>query len=55
MRHGCRGHEREPSDRVRPSVSPGESPRRHSGAVRGKETLELSKAVAMLTKSINGA
>lgn len=31
-----------------------ESPRRHCGAVRGKETLELSKAVDMLTKSING-
>jgi hypothetical protein len=35
-------------------VSPVESPRRHCGAVRGKETLELSKAVDMLTKSING-
>lgn len=46
---------REFSERVRPLVSPGDSPRRHSGAVREKETLELSKAVAILTKSIDGA
>lgn len=49
------GHEREFSQRVRPLVSSVESPRRHSGAVRGKETVELYKAVAMQTKSINGA
>lgn len=54
--HGCKGHERKFSERVKLSVSSVDSPRRHSRAVRGKETLELSEAVAtLIKKSINGA
>lgn len=48
--HGCKGHERKFSERVKLSVSSVDSPRRHSRAVRGKETLELSEAVATLIK-----
>lgn len=48
--HGCRGHERKFSERVKLSVSSVDSPRRHSRAVRGKETLEFSEAMATLIK-----